>query len=101
MAEEVVNHRTSPLGKALSQEEIEKRFFHATAGGPSSIDGVPSAAYKHDYLVRQFTMFSEMLNTVLGAPSREASVAFTHLEEASSWAHKAITALTEEWKKDG
>lgn len=101
MAEEVVNHRTSPFGKALSQDEIEKRFFHATAGGPSSVDGVPTAAYKHDYLVRQFTMFSEMLSTTLRESSREASVAFTHLEEASIWAHKAIAALEKEWKKDG
>lgn len=92
MAEGVVNHRNSGSGrKPLTEEEIEKRFgFHK-----ASIEGPDATVPKHAYLRRQFVMFSEMLNTVLGEPTREASLAFTALEESSMWAHKALAQLDE------
>ena len=86
--EDVINHADPRVSKALSREEIEKRFgFHkATIEGPEASDP------KHSYLRRQFSMFAEMLSTVLESPSRESSLAFTKLEEASMYAHKAIAA---------
>jgi hypothetical protein len=69
----------------LSQDEIDKRFgFHK-----ATIEGPEASVHKHAYLRRQFTMFAEMLSEHMGV-SREASLAMTHLEEASMWAHKAI-----------
>jgi hypothetical protein len=88
MMEELIRHSDPRVSKALSEEEIQKRFgFHK-----ATIEGPDATQPKHAYLRRQFTMFSEMLSTVLESPSREASLAFTKLEEASMYAHKAIAA---------
>jgi hypothetical protein len=86
MSEEIIRHGASPLKQVLSSEEIESRFgFHKAA-----IEGENVTRDEHRYLRRQFKMFAEMLSDTLGDSSREASLAFTALEEASMWAHKAI-----------
>lgn len=69
----------------LSQEEIEHRFgFHK-----ATIEGPENTSEKHARLRGHFKEFAQGLNSVIGT-SREASLAMTHLEEASMWAHKAV-----------
>ena len=69
----------------LSQEEIEGRFgFHK-----GTIEGPNATAPRHADLRRAFMGFATMLEDVL-PDGRAKSVAFTELETASMWAHKAI-----------
>lgn len=66
----------------LSFVELERRFtYHA-----------PNVATRdlHNYLRAAVKRFAKELNFILGEPSREASLAFTSLEEASFWAHAHI-----------
>lgn len=69
----------------LSKQEIENRFgFHK-----GTIEGENATAPKHSELRKKFREFAEMLDEVL-PDGRAKSVAFTELENASMWSHKAI-----------
>lgn len=69
----------------LGDEEIESRFgFHK-----GTIEGPNATAPRHADLRRAFMGFATMLDDVL-PESRAKYVAFTELEAASMWAHKAI-----------
>jgi len=66
----------------LSFTELKRRFtYHA-----------PNEATRdlHDDLRQEVKAFARRLNFLLGEPSREASLAFTALEETSFWAHAHI-----------
>jgi hypothetical protein len=65
--------------------EIEHRFgFHkATTEGPNAT--LP----RHRYARTEFKAFAEKLDTIL-PDSREKSLVFTALQEASMWTHCAI-----------
>lgn len=66
-------------------DEIEHRFgFHK-----GTIEGPNASAPRHRDLRLKFREFAEMLDDVL-PPGRAKSVAFTELENASMWSHKAI-----------
>jgi len=69
----------------IGKDEIEHRFgFHK-----ATIEGAHATTPDH-LLVRQlFKHFAGRLDELL-EDGREKSVAFTHLEEASMWTHKAI-----------
>lgn len=70
-----------PLGK----EEIEHRFgFHK-----ATIEGANASLPKHRDTRLKFREFAEFLDGVL-PEGRAKSVAFTELENASMWSHKAI-----------
>lgn len=71
----------------IGKEEIENRFgFHK-----ATVEGENATAPEH-MLVRQlFKHFAERLDEIL-EDGRAKSVAFTHLEEASMWAHKGISS---------
>lgn len=71
--------------RSIYDEEIQNRFgFHkATIEGPNAT--VP----QHSYLRVAFMEFADMLDRVLPR-GRAKQVAFTELENASMWAHKAI-----------
>ena len=69
----------------VGQEEIENRFgFHK-----GTIEGPNATAPQHADLRVKFTDFAELLDVVL-PDGRAKSLAFTELETASMWAHKAI-----------
>lgn len=71
----------------ISDSDIQNRFgFHK-----ATIEGPESSTALHAQLRREFMSFATLLNNNLER-SREASLAFTALEEASMWAHKAIAA---------
>lgn len=74
--------------QTLGPEEIEHRFgFHkATVEGPNAT--LP----RHRDTRLLFREFAERLDEILPA-GRAKSVAFTELENASMWAHKAIAEL--------
>lgn len=78
----------------LGSEEIEHRFgFHK-----ATIEGDNATLPYHRGLRRAFRAFAEELDANL-PDGRAKSVAFTELENASMWAHKAIAeraALVEE-----
>ena len=66
-------------------EEINSRFgFHK-----ATIEGPEATAEKHKYLRFNFIDIANYLDKVLPA-GREKSEAFTNLENASMWAHKAV-----------
>lgn len=71
----------------ITEFDIKHRFgFHK-----ATIEGPESSTALHAQLRREFMSFATLLNNNLER-SREASLAFTALEEASMWAHKAIAA---------
>lgn len=69
----------------LGAEEIEHRFgFHK-----ATIEGPEATLPLHRDVRIEFRRFAEFLDALLPA-GRAKSVAFTELENASMWAHKAI-----------
>lgn len=70
---------------ALGPVEIEHRFgFHK-----ATVEGENATLPRHTELRVKFREFAEFLDILLPA-GRATSVAFTELENASMWAHKAI-----------
>jgi hypothetical protein len=70
---------------ALGKTEIEHRFgFHK-----ATLEGENATLPKHRDLRIEFRVFAAYLDEVL-PEGRAKSVAFTELENASMWAHKAI-----------
>lgn len=70
---------------SIGAAEIENRFgFHK-----GTIEGPNASAPRHRDLRLEFRKFAEMLDEVL-PDGRAKSVAFTELENASMWSHKAI-----------
>lgn len=70
---------------ALGPEEIEHRFgFHK-----ATLEGENATLPRHRDTRLAFRDFAERLDQVL-PDGRAKSVAFTELENASMWAHKAI-----------
>jgi hypothetical protein len=70
----------------LGKNEIENRFgFHR-----ATIEGVHATLPKHTELRVLFREFAERLDDILGDDGRAKMLAFTHLEDASMWSHKAI-----------
>lgn len=70
---------------SLGAEEIEHRFgFHK-----ATIEGDNATLPVHRDVRLLFREFAERLDALL-VPGRAKSVAFTHLEDASMWSHKAI-----------
>lgn len=66
----------------LTEEEIENRFaIHEIS---------PEEMQEHRNVQIDFSMFANYLNSVL-AEGRYKALALTSLEEANTWAHKAIT----------
>lgn len=69
----------------LGEQEIEHRFgFHK-----ATIEGDNATLPKHRDVRLGFRQFAEFLDEVL-PDGRAKAVAFTELENASMWAHKAI-----------
>ena len=69
----------------FDRDDIENRFgFHK-----GTIEGENATAPKHRDLRIAFMQFAEVLANALPA-GRAKSLAFTELESASMWAHKAI-----------
>lgn len=69
----------------LGRTEIEHRFgFHK-----ATIEGENATLPKHVNTRLKFREFAEWLDEVL-PEGRAKSVAFTELENASMWSHKAI-----------
>lgn len=72
----------------MNSEEIEHRFgFHK-----ATVEGENATLPKHRDLRVAFREFAEMLENVLPG-GRAKSIAFTELENASMWSHKAIAEL--------
>ena len=70
---------------SLGPEEIENRFgFHK-----ATIEGQNATLPVHRDVRILFREFAEKLDELL-VPGRAKSVAFTELENASMWSHKAI-----------
>lgn len=70
---------------ALTDDEIEHRFgFHK-----ATIEGADATLPRHSQLRRAYKAFAKELNEVL-PDGRAKSVAFTELENASMWSHKAV-----------
>lgn len=70
---------------AVGSKEIENRFgFHK-----ATIEGDNATLPKHRDIRIAFRDFAEYLDEVL-PDGRAKSVAFTELENASMWSHKAI-----------
>ena len=75
----------SPSRVSLGAEEIEHRFgFHK-----ATIEGANATLPLHRDVRILFRRFAEELDALL-VPGRAKSLAFTHLEDASMWSHKAI-----------
>lgn len=71
--------------ESIGVVEIEHRFgFHK-----ATVDGANATLPMHREVRLAFREFAEELDRVL-PPGRAKSVAFTELENASMWAHKAI-----------
>jgi hypothetical protein len=76
------------MGENIGAEEIEHRFgFHK-----ATIEGENATLPVHRDTRLLFRDFAERLDVLLPS-GRAKSVAFTHLEEASMWAHKAIAEM--------
>lgn len=78
---------------SIGSAEIENRFgFHK-----GTIEGPNATAPRHADLRLKFREFAEMLDEVL-PDGRAKNIAFTELENASMWSHKAVaeTAPLEE-----
>ena len=74
-----------PDNTTLGPEEIEHRFgFHK-----ATIEGDNATLPVHREVRILFREFAERLDALLPA-GRAKSVAFTELENASMWSHKAI-----------
>jgi hypothetical protein len=72
----------------LGKDEIEHRFgFHK-----ATIEGANATLPKHRDTRLKFREFAEFLDELL-PEGRAKSVAFTELENASMWSHKAIAEL--------
>lgn len=72
----------------LSTHEIEHRFgFHK-----GTTEGDNATLPKHRDLRLKFRKFAEYLEEVL-PDGRAKAVAFTELENASMWSHKAVAEL--------
>lgn len=68
----------------IGKDEIENRFgFHK-----ATIEGDNATAPDHVLMRKLFKNFAMRLDEIL-EDGRAKSVAFTHLEEASMWAHKS------------
>lgn len=79
----------------FSTEEIEHRFgFHK-----ATIEGPEATLPKHRDTRLEFREFAEWLDEVL-PDGRAKAVAFTELENASMWAHKAIAELAPTVRED-
>ena len=72
----------------IGKEEINHRFGTHKA----TIEGPAATAPAHAQLRMNFKHFAEILDQML-ADGREKSVAFTELENASMWAHKALAKI--------
>ena len=69
----------------FSTQEIETRFgFHK-----ATIEGENATLPRHKEVRLLFREFAEKLDNIL-PPGRAKMVAFTELEDASMWIHKAI-----------
>jgi hypothetical protein len=69
----------------VGKEEIENRFgFHK-----ATIEGDNATLPRHALVRKLFKEFAEHLDEILG-DGRAKAVAFTNLEDASMWSHKAI-----------
>ena len=69
----------------VGKDEIENRFgFHK-----ATIEGDNATLPKHTRVRLLFREFAGRLDEVLG-DGRAKTISFTHLEDASMWAHKAI-----------
>lgn len=69
-------------------EEINHRFgFHKAA-----IENPAVSSETHAYLREMFREMAETLDGML-PPGREKAIAFSELEEASMWSHKALARL--------
>lgn len=72
----------------MKSEEIEHRFgFHK-----ATIEGPNATLPKHRDVRILYREFAEKLDAIL-PDGRAKSVAFTNLEDASMWSHKAIAEL--------
>lgn len=72
----------------MTSEEIEHRFgFHK-----ATIEGPNATLPKHRDLRIAYREFAAILDAVL-PDGRAKSIAFTNLEDASMWSHKAIAEL--------
>lgn len=66
-------------------EEIEQRFgFHK-----ATLEGEDATAPKHISMRKRYKDFAYALDELL-PDGREKSLAFTALEEAAMWSHKAV-----------
>lgn len=71
--------------ESIGRDEIENRFgFHK-----ATIEGDNATKPAHRDVRLLFRDFAEHLDALL-PPGRAKAVAFTHLEDASMWTHKAI-----------
>ena len=69
----------------IGKQEIENRFgFHK-----ATIEGDNATLPRHTEVRLLFRQFAERLDEIL-EDGRAKSVAFTELENASMWSHKAI-----------
>jgi hypothetical protein len=69
----------------IGRNEIENRFgFHK-----ATIEGENATVPRHTELRVLFRKFAERLDEIL-EDGRAKSISFTHLEDASMWAHKAV-----------
>lgn len=74
--------------QSVGSDDIEHRFgFHK-----ATIEGENATLPRHRDTRLLFREFAERLDEILPA-GRAKSVAFTELENASMWAHKAIAEL--------
>jgi len=73
------------MATTFGSEEIEHRFgFHK-----ATTEGENATLPQHREVRLLFREFAERLDEIL-VPGRAKSVAFTELENASMWCHKAI-----------
>lgn len=78
----------------LGAEEIEHRFgFHK-----ATIEGDNATLPKHREVRLAFKDFAARLDEIL-VPGRAKNVAFTTLEDASMWCHKAIAETAPVFKE--
>ena len=79
---------------AIGKDEIENRFgFHK-----GTLEGPNATVPRHAALRKAYREFANLLDYAL-TDSREKSLAFTHLQEASMWSHFCIASdapLTED-----